>query len=241
MSSPASSFTCKPQAASPGSIAGIAISTAIIGAVISGLIVWFALRKPYLRRTYTAVRPVATVNPGPRVEATPIPLITLNPPDSLLDRADDSLLRNFMQNLTEVVDRHCLNNYHLRNVITNQRSEAALLETRLAHGYGNLTYLAIPVADIPRLLFDPRSRLATIRQLITMVALSNTVCMLLHCPCSFRTNQWEPKVLDHFSELRPQTSLPSLEPTRHRQKLQANRDNNSIGKRIPACHYSRLQ
>jgi hypothetical protein len=90
--------------------------------------------------------------------------------ENLLERADDSQIKQQMVDLNEVIDQHCVNHYHLEPVAVSQGD----LEKRLNDsGYSRLNRTGPTSAEMANLLQNPRSRLAAIHHLISLVILSH--------------------------------------------------------------------
>jgi hypothetical protein len=86
--------------------------------------------------------------------------------ENLLERADDSQIRKLMQDLSELIDQHVENYYHLQPFEGSQGS----LERRLVE----CGYEADPsIQEMISILKNPKTRFAGIRQLIAMIIVRN--------------------------------------------------------------------
>jgi hypothetical protein len=143
---------------------GIAIGSAVVGALLAVLIFWVIMKrsKHSGEERRRRSRNDEEKRTGSRVEA-PIE-------ENLLERADDSQIRKSMQDLHELIDQHCENHYHDQAVDIAQGSmERTLIEA----GYDNLSSSPPSVAEFARLLQSPNSRLLAIRKFIALVILSH--------------------------------------------------------------------
>lgn len=90
--------------------------------------------------------------------------------ENLLERADDSQIKQQMADLNEVIDQHCVNHYLLEPVAASQGDWEKRLNDA---GYSRLNRSGPTSAEMANLLQNPRSRLAAIHHLIALVILSH--------------------------------------------------------------------
>ena len=146
---------------SSGAVAGIAIGSAIVGALVAFLIIYIFMKRSKQSR---GGRRRHSRDIDLEKSSSPRPGLSLE--ENLLERADDSQIRKLMQDLNELIDQHVENYYHLQLLENSQGS----LERRLVEfGYG-----ADPsIQEMISILKNSKTRFAGIRQLIAMIIVRN--------------------------------------------------------------------
>lgn len=152
-------------------IAGISIGTAVIGALIALLAVWICIRQKRAREGGRTRYSWAKVNhPADGNEKGVVTRHEISLEKNLLERANDSDIRKSMQDLNEMIDQHCVNYYHLQTLNISQGD----LEHRLVEcGYNSPNTSGPSVAELARLLQNPRTRTAAMHHLISLLVLSH--------------------------------------------------------------------
>jgi hypothetical protein len=160
--SPTSLHTTPHQGFSSGAVAGIAIATAVAGAIftIIGICIFLKRRRA---STYSSRRSGGLREVTQRTVAHHRPvLVGLN--EIPLSRVDDSKIRRDMQDLNVLIHQHVENHYHTRKV---KGINPDLTQELVQIGYPDSP------ETLAALLNSPRTRRTAIRRLISSVIFSN--------------------------------------------------------------------
>ncbi|KAI1333539.1 hypothetical protein F5Y15DRAFT_404915 [Xylariaceae sp. FL0016] len=163
-SSPTETLAPQPNASSglnTGAIAGIAVATALVGAVIGAAIIFLFLRR---RNTKRPQPEYISMYNGQEKDISGIGTTDkLRLHEFLLDAKPDNELGAELRSLGHLIQQHVENNYHLQPF----GDAASLIEPLSMLGMGNNT--SIPIEQIAMLAADPRTRYHTIQHVIAQV------------------------------------------------------------------------
>jgi hypothetical protein len=143
--------------------AGIGIGGLLIGALLALLFAFIFMKRSRKHRS-SGHRHSSSFDTEKNLTVAPIASSTLD--ETLLDRADDSQLRKSMQDLSELLDQHVENNYHLEAF---EGSQGPLEKMLVEAGYSTEP----GESEIAALLVNPRTRFAAIREVIARILVGN--------------------------------------------------------------------
>lgn len=194
---------------STGAEAGIGVGSAIGGLIVILAGVWFCIRRKRMTKrgeheygnrgtTHSkSDRQRKNMNEKLDVAASAIPL-----PNAPVERADDSEVRNMMQDLNEFIDQHVENHYHMRDVPASQEENIKKGLTKV--GYTMESPLSI--RKLKSLLTSPQSRKPAIRFLIASVMFEHIGSLGFKNP---EASLLPTKILDSYQAFSKKRGLPA--------------------------------
>lgn len=143
-------------------VAGVGISSAMIGALLVLLITWFLWRGRFVHTECDSVQ----------VSTSTEPITTeIRSEGKLLHRDEVNQLRKSIQELNENFYQHCESHYHQHRVLDGTQKE---IEQKLSgREYSFLFPSELESVELAQTLQHPQTRLLAIRRLIAMVLFSH--------------------------------------------------------------------